>query len=92
MTAAAPKPCLHKQGFYAGACIICGVTKRSLNTAASTQLLIDKGVPFTSHNNGAHLVVDGRFDFWPSTGLWIARNRRSQGRGVFVLLRQLEQG
>lgn len=34
------------------------------------------GIPFTEHNNGAHLVLDthlGFVDFWPGTTKWKTR-------------------
>lgn len=35
------------------------------------------GVNFSSHNNGAHLIVESKFgliDYWPGTGKWKCRN------------------
>lgn len=67
-----------------------GREKRRTNTESSTRLLQDRGVSFVSHNEGSHLVVDGRVDFWPSTGLYIPRDpKHSRGRGVHNLLRFL---
>lgn len=64
--------------------------KRDSNTEQSTQALLDAGVPFTSHNDGAHLVVTARdgsiIDFWPSTGLWMLRATKVKHRGVFRLI------
>lgn len=70
-----------------------GKARRERNRESSAALLKRKGVGFTEHNNGAHLVVDGhrgKVDFWPGTGKWIARNG-VKGRGVFNMLRAIER-
>lgn len=62
--------------------------KRSSNRENSADLLTQSGVPFTSKNFGAHLIVEGRecfVDFWPGTGRWISRNG-VKGFGVRNLL------
>lgn len=64
--------------------------RRRSNTARSTELLRQRGIPFESKNGGAHLVVDGRVNFWPSTGLYIPLDfNKPKGRGVKNLLRFL---
>lgn len=63
--------------------------KRASNTERSTQALIDAGIPFESHNAGAHLVIkvgSTVYDFWPSTGLWWLRPTKIKHRGVFRLI------
>lgn len=60
--------------------------RRANNRDRSTEILVLAGVPFVSKNNGAHLIVDGRFDFWPGTGLWKERDARRKGRGIRSLL------
>ena len=60
--------------------------KRASNREASRRLLDDAGVAFTVHNDGAHLVVERRWDFWPGTGKWIDRRGGKYRRGVFPLL------
>ena len=65
--------------------------KKADNLAQSTQILTERGIPFTSHNNGVHLVVDSCFDFWPSTGKWIERETGKKGRGVFNLLKHFKE-
>ena len=63
--------------------------KRADNMQQSTRFITRKGIYFTSHNNGTHLVIDepntGVIDFWPSTGLWIPRNTGRKHRGVLKL-------
>lgn len=63
--------------------------KRASNTVQSTQALIDAGIPFESHNGGAHIVIkmgNAVYDFWPSTGLWWQRATKIKHRGVFRLI------
>lgn len=69
--------------------------KRRDNMASSTAELQARGIPFTSHNNGVHLVVAGAWDFWPSTGLWMSRQpgpngRKREGRGVLKLIARIK--
>jgi len=57
---------------------------RANNREQSAKYLTDACVPFTTHNQGAHLVVEGKdcyIDFWPGTGKWITRNNE-KGFGV----------
>lgn len=54
-----------------------GQEKRANNREQSAKYLTTAGIPFTSNNGGAHLVVKGPdcyIDFWPGTGRWITRN------------------
>jgi hypothetical protein len=66
--------------------------KRCSNTIHSTEILKRAGVQFESYNNGAHLIVSGKFDFWPSTGLFIDRITRKRNRGIHNLLRLCSGG
>ena len=63
--------------------------KKRNNLEYSTKMLEDAGIPFIKKNGGVHLIVDGAFDFWPSTGLFINRSTQKQGRGVKNLLKAL---
>lgn len=70
--------------------------KRAGNREFSTNLLRDRGVEFTSHNDGAHLVVLGKWNFWPGTGKFAERRgtasrRPREGRGVHRLLTLIEE-
>ena len=50
--------------------------KRASNRESSAEYLEVRGVPFTSKNGGAHLIVEGKecfIDFWPGTGKWHSR-------------------
>ncbi len=61
--------------------------KRKSNRENSRKLLTDAGVSFTVHNDGAHLIVERRWDFWPGTGKWTDRRGGSEyRRGVFPLI------
>lgn len=65
--------------------------KRADNREFSTGMLREAGVFFTSHNDGAHLIVAERWDFWPGTGRFTERKgragqRKREGRGVRRLL------
>lgn len=67
--------------------------KRAKNTASSTEILLQRGIPFESKNGGSHLVVDAGshlIDFWSSGGRWIARDLvKTNGRGVFNMLKHV---
>lgn len=69
--------------------------KREKNREASTQLLRDRGVFFTSHNDDSHLIVADKWDFWPGTGRWkerkgIAGQAKREGHGVLNLIELVE--
>lgn len=51
--------------------------------------LDNAGIPFTSHNAGAHLIIEGPkafIDYWPGTGKWIERGGH-QGFGLRKLIK-----
>lgn len=64
--------------------------KRADNRDRSTEMLVIAGIPFVSKNNGAHLIVDGRFDFWPGTGLWMERGKSKKNRGIRSLIERIK--
>ena len=67
--------------------------KKRSNLEWSTQKLQELGVPFESKNYGVHLIVSGKsglIDFWPSTGKYIQRKPKKQGRGIKNLLKLCE--
>lgn len=67
--------------------------KRAANRRSSADNLKAAGIAFEAKNDGAHLIVShpsGVVDFWPGTGLWIARAGK-QGRGVRKLIKYLER-
>lgn len=65
-----------------------GQACRATRRVEGARLLRSRGVPFTSHNMGAHLVVTGRdglIDFWPGTDKFITRDG-VRGFGIIRLL------
>ena len=62
--------------------------KRASNREFGAIQLFNAGVPFTKHNNGAHLIVEGKVgfvDYWPGTGKWKGRDGTT-GFGIRNLL------
>jgi hypothetical protein len=70
-----------------------GKKKREGNAESSVAILKGRGIEFQVLNEvNHHLLVAGRFDFWPSTGKWRIRQTGRFGRGVFRLLKVIELG
>jgi hypothetical protein len=67
-----------------------GQRRREQNRATSTARLQAAGIAFVARNGGAHLIVEGRVDYWPGTGRWIARGTPDNGRGVRGLIDHLK--
>ncbi len=65
--------------------------KRASNRDRSTEILVIAGIPFVSKNNGAHLIVAERFDFWPGTGLWMERGKPKKHRGIRSLVERVKR-
>lgn len=63
--------------------------RRANNRSKSADMLRAAGVAFVARNGGAHLIVAGRWDAWPGTGLWVDRTTKERGRGVRELIRAL---
>jgi hypothetical protein len=66
--------------------------KRAANLDSSTDILGRSGIPYVSKNNGVHLIVANKWDYWPSTGLFIERGTGRKGRGVRNLMRSYYAG
>ena len=67
--------------------------KRANNRMTSAHYLERENIVFTSHNNGAHLIVEGKecfIDFWPGTGKWKSRNG-DNGFGVANLVKYIRE-
>lgn len=64
--------------------------KRANNRDRSTEILVVAGIPFVSKNNGAHLIVAERYDFWPGTGLWMERGKAKKHRGIRSLIERIK--
>lgn len=66
--------------------------KRAKNRLESARRLVAQGIEYTSHNDGAHLVVEHNsliLDFWPGTGRWKNRKTGEYGFGVKLLLKKI---
>jgi len=72
-----------------GAARVASQEKRSANLGSSVELLTSSGVPFEKLSE-YHYLVAGRYDFWPSTGLFIDRKTKSKSRGILELLKIVE--
>ena len=62
--------------------------KRASNRESGAIHLFNAGIRFTEHNNGAHLIVEGKtclIDYWPGTGRWNSRDG-TKGFGIRNLL------
>lgn len=69
--------------------------KRAENRDNALEILTEAGISFSSHNDGAHLIVTGKhesFDFWPGTGRWMSRSGGKLGAsfGIFNLIKRLK--
>ena len=66
--------------------------RRAALRQSAPALLMKKGINFTSHNGGSHLVIDENppIDFWPGTERWRTRNGKD-GFGVQALLSFIEE-
>lgn len=64
--------------------------RRQRNRDKGAEILLELGVTFTTHNVGAHIVVDvtadERVDYWPGTGRWRSRNADAKGFGIADLV------
>lgn len=69
--------------------------KKAQNRDVSAANLTRAGIPYASRNLGAHLIINTAgqtIDFWPGTGLWIARSGQPvKKRGVFKLIAYVKQ-
>ena len=65
--------------------------KTASNRCQSASVLVARGIEHTSHNKGAHLVVQETIDYWPGTGLFIDRVTGRRGRGVFNLVKMIQR-
>lgn len=76
--------------------------RRAQHRDNAVKILRARRIGFTTHNNGAHIVVTHagkRYDFWPGTGLFRKRpenasavfghSRHGTGRGIDNLLKEI---
>lgn len=67
--------------------------ERAKRRASAEQQLKDRGVNYTVHNEGAHIVIEeggATFDFWPGSTRWRMRPQRSDF-GVHKLFQAITQ-
>lgn len=48
----------------------------------------DAGLPCVAMDRGSFYRVDGRFDWWPTTGTWMSLDKKVRGHGVRNLIRR----
>ena len=65
--------------------------KKKSNLDYALNTLKEKRIPFRKNNGGIHLVIDCRFDYWPTTGKFINRVTKKKGRGLINLLKEVEK-
>lgn len=56
--------------------------------------LKEEGIPFTTNNDGIHLIVEGPtcfIDYWPGTGRWKSR-KGYHGFGLVKLINYIKRG
>lgn len=63
--------------------------RRGQNRVEGWKALAERRIPHVVKNDGAHIIVDDRIDYWPGTGLWKVRGSKQSGRGIGALLREI---
>ena len=70
--------------------------RRLRRELAQRVLETDIEISFSSHNQGAHLILVGKAasaDFWPGTGKWHARGGKPlRGQGLEQVLQYVKTG
>lgn len=61
-------------------------TERNLKNALF--VLDAHKIPYKTSDD-VHFVVRGEIDYWPTTGKFIVRKTKKQGRGIFALAKAL---
>lgn len=59
---------------------------RRARMPAAIKLLQESGRPFEVKNDGEHYIIEKRLDWWPASGVWIARGVRARGVGIISAL------
>jgi hypothetical protein len=70
-----------------------GQKRRAENREHAPEVLKSAGIPFTSKNDGAHLIIKipgHTVNFWPGTGKWQFCNEQRGGRGIIKLIQTLK--
>ena len=67
-----------------------GREKRWKNFKQSLGILDSRKIPYRiMDEHTGHVRVDDRFEFYPTTGVFINKQTREKGRGVFELIKAL---
>mgnify|MGYP006960001113 FL=1 len=56
--------------------------KKQNNLVYSTNLLVEKGIKFISCNGGVHLIVENKYNFYPSTGKICNKQNKSLVKNI----------
>jgi len=65
--------------------------KRESNLERSRQLLVDNNIQFKENANGHFIIMNGLYDFWATTGLFIRRSNKARKRGVRLLIAEINR-
>lgn len=65
--------------------------KKRRNLENALKSLKDNNISYEEKSNGIHLVVEGKIDYWPTTGKFIRRSDKKQGRGIRNLVRVVKE-
>lgn len=68
-----------------------GKQKRENNWENGLRILAAKKVPFQVLDEYSRHIRVSNYDFWASTGLYIHRETKRRGRGIFNLLKVLRR-
>ena len=68
-----------------------GQKNRERNRKYGLEKLQSLGLPIQVKNNGVHIIVMDKFDYWPGTGLWKERGYGDYERGIKKLLKRIDQ-
>lgn len=60
--------------------------RRERHRQMAPEMLRQAGFRFLERNDGAHLIVEDRVDFWPGTGRWMVRTSGRVGYGIVNLI------
>lgn len=74
----------------------CEVSKerRRLLREHGQKILNENGIPFSTNNDGVHLIIPRdqfTVDYWPGTGKFNVRGTKSYGRGIYNLIDLIKQ-
>lgn len=65
--------------------------QKATQAIVARDALAAEGIKWKEFNNGIHLRVTNKYDFYPTTGLYIHRYTRVRGYGVHNLIKDIKQ-